>query len=221
MELAKLQITPEVKRGVWGDPIKVLFNPNQITMQKSVNWRPMPTVQRDVVDAQFTHGDRATLSMDLFFDTYAKQQNVEDYTRQIMALATVELHGDLHRPPLCRLQWGKYTFNDSYWVLESLNQRFTLFLPNGTPARATLSCSFKEWRSADDDQRRQNTSSADVTRHRVVQLGDRLSTIAAQEYGDPSLWREIAMASGIDNPRTIKPGDALTIPALRTGRGGR
>jgi nucleoid-associated protein YgaU len=47
-----------------------------------------------------------------------------------------------------------------------------------------------------------------------VRRGDTLSGIAAAEYGDPALWRPIARANGIVDPRHVEPGRELTIPVL-------
>jgi nucleoid-associated protein YgaU len=57
--------------------------------------------------------------------------------------------------------------------------------------------------------------SADVPRTRRVTRTDTLHSIAAQEYGDPALWREIARANRLVNPQRIRPGDVLVIPRLR------
>ena len=99
-------------------------------------------------------------------------------------------------------------------MLQSLNQRFTLFLDDGTPARATLSCTFKQWRSDEVEARLLNKQSPDVAKTRPVRRGDTLSSIAAIEYKDPTQWRPIAEANAIDNPRLLKPGQVLTIPTL-------
>ena len=56
--------------------------------------------------------------------------------------------------------------------------------------------------------------SADRTKGVVVKSGDTLQGIAAEEYDDPRQWRLIAAASTIDNPLTIQPGLALTVPPL-------
>jgi nucleoid-associated protein YgaU len=147
---------------------------------------------------------------------------VRRQTGKVLALMTVEEHGELHRPPICRLSWGKLgVFFQG--VLQKVKQEFTIFLEDGTPVRATLTCTFKEWRSADEDRRRKNTSSADVAKTYVVRRGDTLSGIAAAQYRDATLWRPIAFANKIVNPRLLAPGTVLTIPALdaTAGDGGR
>ncbi len=48
----------------------------------------------------------------------------------------------------------------------------------------------------------------------TVERGETLSAIAADEYRDPTLWRAIADANRIDNPRQLVAGQVLIIPAL-------
>jgi len=219
MALEKLTIHVED-----GEQIGVLFNPNQITIRKNATWRLAATAQRDVPQSQFTYGEPATLSMDLFFDTYEEGTDVRAYTQRIFYLSTVQEHGQLHRPPICRLEWGRYDFDDFQWVLQSLNQRFTLFLEDGRPVRATLECTFRQWRSDELEERLLDKQSPDVAKTHTVRRGESLSSIAGEEYGDPTLWRPIARANRIDNPRILLPGQVLSIPRLRPGeteQGGR
>jgi nucleoid-associated protein YgaU len=221
MALEKLKILVESGPDEFNDEVEVLFNPNQISIQKATKWELTPTAERDAPTSQFTYGEPATLSMDLFFDTYEDRSDVRTHTDKIYHLTTIEQHGDLHRPPLCRLAWGTFNFNDFQWVLQSLNQRFTLFLDSGTPVRATLSCTFKQWRSDEVEAKLLNKQSADVAKTRTVRRGDTLSGIAAAEYKDPTLWRPIAEANRIDNPRKLVIGQVLAIPALTPRRARR
>ncbi|MGH3937303.1 MAG: LysM peptidoglycan-binding domain-containing protein, partial [Pseudonocardiaceae bacterium] len=108
--------------------------------------------------------------------------------------------------------WGVFR-NIFTGVLTQLDQRFTRFLADGTPVRATLSCSFIESLTRADVRARE-MNSADVVKTRVVRRNDTLHSLAAEEYRDPSLWRHIANANGIVNPRNLEPGRVLTIPKL-------
>lgn len=220
MALAKLTILVETAPNVFGQQIEALFNPNQISMSKSVNWRLVPTAERDVPAAQFTYGEPTALTMDLFFDTFEAGTDVRTYTQKIVALTTIEQHGNIHRPPICQLSWGQFgVFFQG--VMSNLSQRFTVFKSDGTPLRATLGCSFQEWRSDEEEARRLKKESVDVAKTHTVQRGERLSMIAAAHYHDPTLWRPIAEANGIDNPRLLQPGQVLSIPALRPAGSGR
>jgi nucleoid-associated protein YgaU len=111
------------------------------------------------------------------------------------------------------LKWGHAgTFFQG--VFERLDQRFTLFMDDGTPVRATLTCSIKAWRSNKDDRALMALESADIDKRKTVRRGDTLSGIAAEEYGDPAEWRPIALANGIDDPLRLRAGGALMVPRL-------
>jgi nucleoid-associated protein YgaU len=211
MALAKLTIVPEL-----GLPVIALFNPQEITITKQANWRRFPTAQTDVMRAQFTHGEPAVLNVDLLFDTYEAALDVRLFTAQIARLATVQGHGAIHRPPICRLVWGAQgVFFQG--VLTALTQTFTMFLTTGTPVRARLGCTFTEWLDSRIEALLQNKQSPDVAKTRVVRRGETLSGIAADEYDDPALWRPIARANGILDPLEVPPGTVLTIPVLAPG----
>jgi nucleoid-associated protein YgaU len=221
MALEKLKIMVEKKGGVLtfqtGDAITALFNPEKLVFNKTVNWKRHGAAQRDVPELQFTNAQPRTLQIDLIFDTYdtpeASKTDVRRDTKKILHIATVEKHGDKHRPPVCRLSWGAAgVFFQG--VLESLEQQFTLFMDDGTPVRAKCTCTFKEWRTNYDDLNRQSTESSDVAKTRTVKIGDTLDRIAAEAYRDPRMWRAIAEANDIDDPLHLTPGTVLSIPIL-------
>lgn len=217
MALEKLKIFVEQRPDKFSTAgFEVLFNPAELKLDKSANWSKVPTAGRDTARSAFTHGDPYVLTVDLFFDTYEKGEDVRKYTNEIVNLVTVQ--GHLHRPPRCRMSWGNNDFGGLQWALQSVNQRFTLFLPNGLPVRATLGCSFKEWRSSKEEARSVKRNSPDVAKTRVVKRGETLSSIAAEEYNDPGLWRPIADLNRIHNPRRVAPGQVLAIPPLQPGR---
>lgn len=219
MVLEKLQIWKEIKPESAFIPYFVaLFNPNQVTHQKSSNWQTIPVAQSDSPASQFTYSNPATLSLQLFLDTYEKKISVRLLTDLIDNLVTVQV--ELHRPPLCQLIWGGMGgLQGSFFqgVLEQVSKTFTLFLPDGTPVRATVDCMFRELRSPGDEPR---LESSDVTKSRTLRRGDTLSSMAGEEFGDPRMWRFIARANNIEDPLAIAPGQVVTIPALPARRGG-
>jgi len=194
------------------DPIDVLFNPNEYTVEKTnqIAEAGIPGLEAPIL--QYVHGNTRTLSMELFFDTYEEQYDVTDFTDQIYSL--LDIDPDTHVPPICDISWGDFSFRG---VMDKASGRFTLFLEDGTPVRATVSVSFKEYIDVDVLVREQPTQSADHRKTRVVRSGDRLSTIAYEEYKDAGKWRPIAEANGIEDPRLLQPGQRLIIPALDEG----
>jgi nucleoid-associated protein YgaU len=196
--------------------IEAMFNPNRLTVSRSAKWEDQKSAKRDNPELQFTGADPSTLTIDLFFDTYDTpdkvKQSVRKYTARLLHLATVEKHGDKHRPPVCQLTWGQQAVFFQ-GVLTQLETQFTLFMDDGTPVRATNKCTFKQWRSNVADLKKQDLMSSDVAKVWRVKQGQTLAGIAAVEYGDPREWRAIAEANGMDDPLAMVPGRMLVLPA--------
>lgn len=241
--LEKLTILYEKKTAAPGE-IVALFNPNQLTLTQSVQWEAKNTALPGVGSVLEFKGDSdqpATLKLDLFFDTYEgdrgatgigqsllqnltetplalfpgatpSRTSVTKYTEEVANLLRIDR--ELHRPPICLLIWGRFDIFEG--VLTDLTQQFTLFQPDGTPVRATLTCSFLQYKSAAQTFKELDLHSADVPKTRTVRRGDTLSSIAAEEYNDPNLWRDIATANGLHNPRALTTGQVLRIPKLRS-----
>jgi nucleoid-associated protein YgaU len=204
MALEKAVITPKD-----GDPIQVLFNPTQYSLEKSNQIAEVGIPGLGSPILQYVRGNTRTLALELFFDTYEQREDVSHYTNKIYRLLGIESQS--HVPPICRFTWGEFNFD---CVVQSVGGQFTLFLGDGTPVRATLNVSLKEYVPVEVTVRQTPTESSDHTKTRLTKLGDTLSGIAAVEYGDPALWRPIADANGIHNPRGLKPGSRLVIPPL-------
>lgn len=204
MALAKAKIKPEGEKS-----IPVLFNPTQYSLDQANSLAEMGVPGLSAPILQYVRGNGRTLSMDLFFDTYEQRRDVRKHTKRIYGL--LDIRGPLHRPPICTFTWGSFNFD---CVLESVGGKFTLFLGDGTPVRATLSVRFKEFVEVEVLVRTPPTESADHAKTYLVRRGDTLSSIAAAEYGDPARWRPIAEANRMANPRLLPPGTRLTLPAL-------
>jgi LysM repeat protein len=205
--LEKAIITPN-----GGQPIPVLFNPTQYSLDKSNQIAEIGIPGLGAPILQYVRGNVRTLSMELFFDTYEQQTDVREHTNQIYELLAID--SGTHVPPVCTFTWGEFNFE---FVLDRVGGRFTLFLSDGTPVRATLTVTLKEFTDVAVEVRANPTQSADHTKTSTVKRGDTLSSIAAAEYGDPAAWRPIAQANRIDNPRVLEPGRLLVIPPLRSG----
>lgn len=189
--------------------IPVLFNPNEyeITAGNKFNWQEIPGLSQPI--AQFASGSDTTLSLTLFFDTYEQGTDVRTYTKKITSLLDVDK--DLHAPPLCRFVWGSLDFKG---VLTSVTSKFTMFLDTGEPVRASLNCSFRLAQSVTEQYQNIPRQSADRTKQRTVKQGDQLWHLAHEEYENPRMWRSIANANNIDNPRNLQIGKRLIVPRL-------
>ncbi|MBD2341682.1 LysM peptidoglycan-binding domain-containing protein [Calothrix sp. FACHB-156] len=211
MALEKLKIYAEKNQvGDFAEKIEVLFNPNQLVIEKT-GWK-------ESTEGLVAADNPSTLSIELFFDTTLKgfpPPNVQKYTQPVYSLTKIK--GSLKRPPRCKLVWGTISGKDSVLLPDGFLQRVTKtlthFLEDGTPVRATLNCTFVEWYEGTKQKKIQNPIDDPI---RIVRKGETLSSIAAQEYNDPTLWRLIADVNRLGNPRDLKPGQQITVPPLRT-----
>ena len=77
-----------------------------------------------------------------------------------------------------------------------------------------MSVTFREYKSIEDQIAEFKWESPDHSKRRVVQRGDTLNRIAAEEYGSAAHWRTIAEYNRIRNPRRLQPGEELLLPPL-------
>jgi Contractile injection system tube protein len=189
--------------------LEALFNPKEYSIQKSVQWEPHKAPGLDSPEQEFTSGNPAILSVELFFDTYEDKKSVKEYTDQLMEMALVD--ADKHRPPAIQFTWGDLTFDG---FVESLTLRYTMFLSDGKPCRATANLSIKENKTAAEQLQQNPRNSPDHTKLRTLKVGETLALLAHEEYDDPAEWRRIADANGINDPKDVKPGTVLTLPPI-------
>jgi nucleoid-associated protein YgaU len=116
-----------------------------------------------------------------------------------------------HAPPVLLFTWASLSFT---CVLARATQRFLMFLPDGTPVRARVQVSFTEFRNVELEAKEIKRETADFSKRRVVGQGESLSAIAADVYGDPALWRPIALRNDLDDVRELPAGLGLLIPPL-------
>jgi len=188
--------------------IPVMFNPPQYELQKTNQFAEIGIPGLGSSLLQFVSGNAQTLTTELFFDTTEKGVDVRTFTARVIGL--LEINSKTHAPPRLLFLWGSLVFP---CVLEEVTQVFGYFNAAGVPFRATLEVTFKE-NNRLQDLLGTVSESTDRTKGRVFLAGDTLQRIAAEEFGDPGLWRQIAQANNIDNPLTVQPGQALNIPAL-------
>lgn len=207
LKRAYLQIlVPQVE-----DPIIPLrFNPAEYKIEKKNHFAEIAIPGLESPLVQWVRGESERLTADLLADTSDTLEDVRDkFVTRLRGL--MRRSEELHAPPIVRLTWDGEVFKG---VLERLDVTYVLFSPDGVPLRAKLGVTLLEHRSV-EEQTGQPLNSPDVEKTWVTRRGDTLSSIAAAVYADPRLWREIARANGITDPRQLRPGTTLTVPRLR------
>ena len=136
--------------------------------------------------------------------------DVRTYTNKVYKL--MEIDPDKHVPPLVKLKWSTLQFKG---FLVSCSIQFVRFSEQGTPLRAWMDCTFQEYISPDKAHKPRPLESPDTTKYRTVHAGDSLWALSAKEYGQPEQWRSIADANRLSNPRLLRSGERLVLPALK------
>lgn len=220
LEKAVIEIDPRDRGPSLPGTITVQFNPSEYSLAKGAQIAEIAIPGIDSPILQFVRGQNEKLTLELFFDTTeagmgeSPVRPVTELTKPVYEL--VKMQGNTHAPPRVRFVWGRgLSFRG---IVESIQQKFTVFNPQGIPLRATLAVTFREYKTLEEQLGQLNLQSADHSKQRLVQVKDTLSRIAFEEYGDSSKWRfiaeEKANAGVLSNPRRLTPGTRLLVPAL-------
>lgn len=230
MPLAKMCITNKAT----GKKIYVMYNPESYVQERGTKYSEAPGLAANMPSIQFVHGSSETLQMELFFDTYGAaglvggtagdvlklnaaaaapapaKPDVRSYTSKIYDLMVID--ASTHVPPLLKIEWSSLQFEGH---LVNCSQKFTMFNQLGTPVRAVLNVTFKQYRKPSQIAKMRPNESPDTEKYRTVHQGDALWSFSGREYGQCSQWRVIADANSIENPRLLDTGNTIKLPALK------
>ena len=203
-----------------GDRIPCLFNPTALQVTRVNQWAADAPAGRAMPRLRFAGSRSGTLHLELFFDTTAEGGSVTTHTSKLLALMEPDpsLPGADAASGNVRPQWVKFHWGDLHSfksVLTSLDLAFVYFAGDGTPLRARADVILTQYEQ-DAAFGPQNPTSGTPEPHRVhrVAPGETLDRIAAAHYGDPTRWRDIAAANGVEDPLAIRPGVLLGIPRI-------
>jgi hypothetical protein len=203
-----------------GSSVKIpcLFNPSQLSVGRQNKWASDPMPGRGVSKLRYAGSQSGWMKVDLVFDTTTDGTAVTTHTGKILNLMEVDttLPGSNDqtnnaRPPYVIFHWGDlHSFKA---VVSELEMTFTYFSSAGTPLRAQMNLTLRQYEQSQAFGP-QNPTSGTPKPHRVhrVQPGETLDRIAARYYGDSTQWRSLATANGIEDPLAIQPGSLLSVP---------
>lgn len=210
--------------------LNVQFNPTELTFDKGVQVAEITIPGLDSPLLQFVRGQNEKLTVDFFFDTTEDGTGpgaTSVTTKTDAFYSLVKIDPITHAPPICDLYWSanfpgsallsesaSQSRNSFTFIVESIKQKFTFFSPDGTPLRATLTLTMREYKTLDQQLSQLNLSSPDRTHAYVTAQADTVASIAGQFYRKPAQWRAIAEKNDIEDPRRLAVGRVLTIPPI-------
>jgi len=202
---AKLQIEG-------GDTIQCAFNPESYRVSKTNIWTYKPNQSKDYPKPEFGGGMPMVYSVRLLLDVslQAADQSVKDQANALMKA----MHGNGQPPKFITFSWGATQLPKAAPL--SISIQYALFHPNGDPVRAFVDLELAQADDSSPPGQAQNPTTRGTAglRSHIVQDGDSLHSIAYESYGDPTRWRTIAEANGIEDPLRLRRGVSLTIPRL-------
>ncbi|MDP2710302.1 MAG: LysM peptidoglycan-binding domain-containing protein [Solirubrobacteraceae bacterium] len=200
-----------------GETLSCLFNPKDYSVTKANSWEAKAAPGKSAAKPTFGGGQPRELTLQLLFDAtlLTPQMSVKDVGAKLFgAMNASKNEGgtkNKSRPPTLTFTWGAFSFQG---VAKNLTVQYQLFRPDGEPIRADVKLALMQWDVEGPAGQNPTTRSDGALGAHVVRDGDSLASIAYRAYGDPTHWRLIAEANGIDDPLRLRSGRALSIPGI-------
>lgn len=198
-----------------GEPYEVMLNPESLKWNRSVTYNEQHPIDSSTSSQKYKSTPSDTLSFDLTIDcTGVVDSKRTDLTSELKKLEDIiyTYNGQIHRPNFVKIQWGADIIFFS--VLTSFNTTYTLFKPDGSPLRAKVSLSFKEYTSPSKRQKEDQKSSPDMTHYVEVVDGDTLPQLSTRIWNTPFYYIEVAKYNKLNKFRNLKGGTQLVFPPI-------
>ncbi len=226
-----------------GVPFTPMYNPTTLTVNHNVLHEEQKKPLTSNASKKFINTGPRSVSMELFFDgtgaspsslssmipTPSNVANLLDsvgisgFSEALNSFNSVDIQvqtflklgyqiaGELHQPWYMMISWGTFIMT---CVLKSANVTYEMFDNQGRPLRARMSITVEEFISDTLVGKILKLSSPDVSKTITVKEGDTLPDLCAQEYGDPTLYTQVAAANQLKNFRKLNPGMQLLFPPI-------
>ena len=186
--------------------IDVMFNPSSLKIRSATRYsdpKQINTKDKTVEELkleQFLRVENDVLTVELFFDTTREGVNARDIrevVQPILDLGKAPKGGKL--PPKLVFAWGTFSID---CVISSIDQTYDYFDSAGRALRATLVITFlafdRDWKK--DEDKSKTPEAKDEVKETKIKDGEKPPEVATRTTGDPTEWRPVYEAKGIDNP---------------------
>jgi hypothetical protein len=125
------------------------YNPKELAIEHSIAWQDHKASKTHGPELEFTGGGSRSMTIELLFDGYETNVSVQKDVDSLLHLVTAaEMGKEGKRPHRVLVAWGDCDgrIPPFYGVIESISTKYSMFLPNGKPVRATCTVKIKEAR---------------------------------------------------------------------------
>lgn len=193
-------------------------------------WQKVPRPRRKAL-TEWVGRDSTSIEIEFMIDSFSDGTGYDNKQAvdTLEKLAGIGIHDP--EPPLFKyttnppaLGWhNNHHASHVLWYVDTLRWEKDQILPNqsGNPMRAAgtviitqhVKDEHLEALSAVEARRQSSTRGRGGSTRYTVRRGDTLSKIAAKKLGRASRWREIAKLNNIRDPKNLKVGRKIRIPA--------
>ena len=195
---------------------EAMLNPTELSCSRKNRYEATQSAQTSRPQQAYVGGDPDKLQVDLLLDgTGVIGEALPIGPRLESLLLLTRFQGDGHKPYYVHLHWGSFSFRG---ILTQADVTYKLFDRFGEPLRAAVKLSLTEALSPKEVAAQDAANSPDLHQTWQVEDGQTLDGIAARVYGDPSMWRPLAAANRLTNPRHVVTGQVLLLPPMERAR---
>lgn len=200
VEAARFQV--QGPSGPEGAPVAVLFNPASLDYSVSNQMKDQPGGDR----RQFVEKSKATLKMQLVFDTTDSGEDVRMFTGPVLRLLQPRQTDGSPVPPTVSFEWGAFAFTG---MVDQFKEVMDFFAAEGVPLRSTvdLSLTDQDFQFQESDLGRSDTSGGGGPEPVVLPDAAGGPAELADRLGAPGAARTIASANGAVSLRGAVGGD--------------
>jgi nucleoid-associated protein YgaU len=196
--------------------LDVHYNPTQVTLKKrTAEVTHAKQAAEKGASSEYINTQTRDLTFTLTLEAWSTRRDVVEDVNTLQSwlnpTADSMRQGQTPRPPIVEFEWWSDPAPFKGRIKQA-DATYTVFGLDGKPVRATVTVAMTE---LPDPVLRTNPTSGSPGGGQTVLVrdGDSLASIAYHQYGDPSLWRAVAVANGIADPTTLAAGQRLAIPA--------
>ncbi|MDW3211150.1 MAG: LysM peptidoglycan-binding domain-containing protein [Reichenbachiella sp.] len=189
-----------------------MLNPESYSHSLNVQYSEEQGAGTPDASIKYEKSTPSSVNFDLVFDaTGVVDKNRTDLTSEITKFKKVayDYNGSIHSPNFLKLIWGKAMLFKCRLTTMKIN--YTLFKPDGSPLRAKVSVTFKEFQNPSEAM---EDNSPDMTHVKTVIAGEQLPALTYDVYQDESQMLMVAEHNKLDTLMHIKPGTKLYFPPL-------
>lgn len=211
----QIRYPPSTAQGEPGGKISridLAFNPKELTVKRTAKYEAKATKKEN--PPTYVGLEPGSISVEVFLDRELCEKvpgGVAGAVQQLFGcLEPVDKQKDTNpAPPYVTFGWGNQTYLTGQ--VKSVSAKYTLFDTAGEPIRAVCTVEIQE---AKKPPAKTNPTSGGLQPRNahLLSQGDSLMSVAYREYGDPTLWRAVADANGLDDPMRIPLGRVLLLP---------